>query len=169
MSTAKVLLGLLDGRPAHGYTLKQRYDHAFGRVKPLSFGQVYASLSRFTRDGLAEVIEVEIGEGPERKVYALTADGVSSFDRWLLEPFDASGFAVSVLWSKVTIALISGRPPSQILDAQREVHLARMRMLNRRRREVEGAELLAVTYEIAHLDADLRWIEESGARLRSAQ
>lgn len=169
MSTAKVLLGLLDGRPAHGYTLKQRYDDAFGRVKPLSFGQVYASLSRFTRDGLAEVIEVEIGEGPERKVYALTADGVSSFDRWLLEPFDASGFAVSVLWSKVTIALISGRPPSQILDAQREVHLARMRMLNRRRREVEGAELLAVTYEIAHLDADLRWIEESGARLRSAQ
>lgn len=165
MSASKVLLGLLDGHPAHGYTLKRRYDDVFGRLKPLSYGQLYASLSRLARDGLAEVVEVEVGEGPERKVYAITGAGVTSFEHWLLEPFEASGFAVSLLWSKVTMALMSGRPAHQILDAQREVHLERMRMLNRQRRQAEGVELLAVTYELAHLDADLRWIEESGARI----
>lgn len=166
MATPQVLLGLLDGQPAHGYTLKRRYDEDFGRVKSLSYGQVYGCLSRFTRDGLAEVVEVEVGDGPERKVYGITPAGVTSFEHWLLEPYEASGFAVSLLWSKVTIALLSGRPPAQILDAQRDVHLMRMRQLNRDRRTAEGAELLALTYEIAHLDADLRWIEESGVRLQ---
>jgi DNA-binding PadR family transcriptional regulator len=165
MSVPTLLLGLLEGRPAHGYTLKQRYDASFARVKPLPFGQVYASLSRLERDGLAEVVEVEVGEGPERRVFAITPAGVASYEHWLLEPFEPTTFAVSVLYSKVTLALLSGRSSADILDAQRSVHLTRMRALNSQRREAEGSELLAVTYELAHLDADLRWIEESGHRL----
>lgn len=165
MSVPTVLLGLLDGRPAHGYTLKRRYDESFARVKPLPFGQVYASLSRLERDGLAEVVEVEVGEGPERKVFAITQAGVASYEHWLREPFEPTSFAVSVLYSKVTLALLSGRSHGEILDAQRTVHLARMRILNQQRRVAEGSELLALTYELAHLDADLRWIEESGRRL----
>lgn len=165
MSIPTLLLGLLDGEPAHGYTLKRRYDESFARVKPLQFGQVYASLSRLERDGLAEVVEVEVGEGPERKVFAITPEGVARYEHWLIEPFEPTTFAVSVLYSKVTLALLSGRSPTDILDAQRNVHLARMRALNRQRRTAVGSDMLGLTYELAHLDADLRWIEESGRRL----
>jgi len=65
----------------------------------------------------------------------------------------------------VTVALLSGRPADRVLATQREAHLERMRDLQQQRRGAVGAELLAVTYELAHLDADLRWIEQSGARL----
>ena len=165
MTVSRTLLGLLETESAHGYTLKQRYDTHFGRVKPLPFGQVYASLSRFERDGLAQVTEVEFADGPERKIYAITESGVSSLESWLFEPEAPTAFAVSVLFTKTALALMSGRDAGDILDAQRRVHLARMRLLTQARRTASGTELLAVTYEIAHLDADLRWIEESAQRL----
>ena len=165
MSVAQTLLALLEPQPAHGYTLKQAYDEHFARVKPLPYGQVYASLGRFERDGLARLVRTELAEGPERRIYAITESGVSRVDDWLAAPEDPTAFAVSVLFTKTTLALLSGRSPADVLDAQRLVHLERMRELTRARRTASGPELLAVTYEIAHLDADLRWIEESGRRL----
>ena len=84
MSTSTLLLSLLEPAPAHGYTLKQEYDVHFGQRRPLAFGQVYQSLARFERDGLAEVVEVEAGAGPERKRYRITADGVAGVERWVV-------------------------------------------------------------------------------------
>jgi len=165
MSVSKALLGLLEREPAHGYTLKQRYDRHFSRTKPLAFGQVYASLSRFERDGLATVSGTESGEGPERRLYVITAEGVTVVEGWMYEAEPPTTYASSTLLTKVTLALLSGRDGGRVLDVQRQEHLTRMRELTRAQRGAPAAELLALTYEIAHLDADLRWIEEAGARL----
>ncbi len=165
MSTSTVLLSLLERSPAHGYTLKQDYDEYFGQRRPLAFGQVYQSLARFERDGLAEVVEAETGSGPERKRYRITPDGVSAVDRWVRTPQSSDGFAASTLFARVSVALLSGRSAESVLGEQREVHLERMRALQRERREAAAPQVLSVTYELAHLDADLRWIEESGRRL----
>jgi len=165
MSVAHTLLGLLEPGPAHGYTLKKRYDKRFSRVKPLPYGQVYASLARFERDGLASVVAVEAGEGPERKLYAITPDGVTTVEAWLFGPEQPTTFATSALFAKTALALLSGRSAQAVLDAQRAVHLERMRELTAARRAADASELLAITYELNHLDADLRWIEEAGNRL----
>lgn len=165
MTVAQALLGLLEAEPAHGYTLKRRYDLHFARVKPLPFGQVYASLARFERDGLAVVTGSEPGAGPQRTTYAITSEGVTSMEQWLVEPEEPTAFASSVLFTKTVLALLSGRPAADVLDAQREVHLARMRELTAARHTADAAELLAITYELNHLDADLRWLEEAGQQL----
>jgi DNA-binding PadR family transcriptional regulator len=165
MSTSTTLLGLLGLEPAHGYTLKQKYDAWFAQKRPLAFGQVYATLGRFERDGLAEVVDVEAGDGPHRRRYRITQEGVTTVDDWVFGAQDPELFATSSLYARVTVALLSGRPADQVLATQREAHLGRMRELQQQRRGTTGAELLAVTYELAHLDADLRWIEQSGARL----
>jgi DNA-binding PadR family transcriptional regulator len=165
VSTSTTLLGLLGIEPAHGYSLKQRYDEWFAQKRPLAFGQVYATLGRFERDGLAEVVDVEAGGGPDRRRYRITPEGVTIVDDWVFGAQDPELFATSTLYARVTVALLSGRAADQVLAAQREAHLSRMRDLQQRRRGASGAELLAVTYELAHLDADLRWIEQSGARL----
>jgi hypothetical protein len=44
---------LLEPEPAHGYTIKRRYDERFARARPLAFGQVYASLAGFEKRGWA--------------------------------------------------------------------------------------------------------------------
>lgn len=165
VSTSTTLLALLGMEPAHGYTLKLRYDEWFAQKRPLAFGQVYATLGRFERDGLAEMVDVEAGDGPDRRRYQITPEGVTTVDRWVFDAQHPDLFATSTLYARVTVALLSGRPADRVLRGQREAHLDRMRELQRRRRDATGADLLAVTYELTHLDADLRWIEQSGARL----
>lgn len=165
MSTAHALLGLLDRAPAHGYTLKQQYDAYLTPDRPLAYGQVYSSLARFERQGWAQVVTVESGSGPERKLYRITPDGVGVVDGWVYTPQESGAFASSTLFARVSVALLSGRDAREVLDRQRASHLGRMRELTRRRREADAAGQLALTYELAHLDADLRWIEEAGDRL----
>lgn len=165
MSTPHALLGLLEPGPAHGYALKQAYDAHFGRGRTLHIGQVYSTLSRLQRDGLVDAAGLEQGSGPDRKRYVITPAGVTRLDAWIRDTDDATEHALSSVFVRVTLALLSGRPAEPVLDAQRAVHLARMRELTRARRGLPVVDRVALDYEIAHLDADLRWMEETAARL----
>lgn len=167
MSTSRILLGLLDRSPAHGYTLKREYDDALAPERPLAFGQVYSSLARFEREGWAEIVSVESGAGPERKLYRITEDGVQVVDDWVYTPQAGGAFSGSTLFARVSIALLSGRDAADVLDRQRRSHLERMRALTARRRGADASTLLALDYELTHMDADLRWIEEAGDRLEA--
>lgn len=169
MSTSTILLSLLEQAPAHGYSLKHQYDESFGRDRPLAYGQVYSSLARFERQGLAEVVDVEAGDGPDRKRYRITPEGVEMVNEWVYAAQEPGVFSTSTLFARVTVALLSGRDPQQVLDTQREQHLGRMRELQAQRRTAHGSDLLAVTYELAHLDADLKWIEQAGKRLAAGE
>jgi len=165
MSTSTVLLALLEQQPAHGYTLKQKYDERFAQKRPLAFGRVYSSLARFEKQGLAEMIDVEAGEGPERKRYRFTPEGAQVVTDWVYAAQEPGVFSTSTLFARVTVALLSGRDPQQVLDTQRESHLGRMRELQSERRTAHGSDLLAITHELAHPDADLKWIEQAGHRM----
>lgn len=165
MVTTNTLLALLEPEPAYGYTLKQKYDTWFAHRRPLAYGQVYATLARLEKRGLAKALEVESGAGPDRRRYRITTDGVTTVENWVYTAREPDEFAASDLYTRVTLALLSGRPAERVLSSQREAHMRRMRELQQRRRSATGADLLAVTYELTHLDADLRWIEQSGNRL----
>jgi DNA-binding PadR family transcriptional regulator len=168
MSYTHTLLGLLEERPQHGYELKQRYDEQFPTSRPLPFGQVYAALARLQRDGLADVSAVESGAGPDRKLYVITPAGVADLEGWLAQPTPV-GLARSELFSRVVVALISGRDPDSVLDTQRSVHLARMREVTDRRRGADRLEAMACDFELLHLEADVKWIERAGRRLQQAE
>ena len=165
MSTAFTLLGLLEPAPSHGYELKRAFDHRFGTDKPLPFGQVYATLGRLERDGRVIIVGTEAGEGPERKRYAITAQGVTDLERWLADPEAPEPHLQTVLFAKVVLALQSGRDADRFLDRQRAAHLQRMRELTELRRTAPLTQSLLADYALFHLEADLRWLELTAARL----
>ena len=165
MALGATLLGLLEGRPRHGYDLKRRYDGLFGDRRPLKFGQVYATLARLHRDGLIKLAAIERGEGPDRKRYTITADGTADVDRFLERPIDPKLILDDELFVKVVLALTSGRDAERVLDAQRAAHLRRMREVTRTKREGTLTEAIAADRELFHLEADLRWIDLTTARL----
>jgi hypothetical protein len=70
-----------------------------------------------------------------------------------------------VLFTKVVLALLLGRPADQYLDAQRAAHLQRMRELTARRRDADLVDALLADHVLFHLEADLRWIDITAARL----
>jgi DNA-binding PadR family transcriptional regulator len=161
------LLGLLEREPSHGYDLKRDYDTYFGRGKPLPFGQVYATLGRLARDGKVIGTGAEPGAGPDRKRYAVTELGAREFDCWLTEPIEPEPHLQTVLFSKVVLALMLGRPAEAYLDTQRAAHLQRMRELTEIKRTGGLMDALLADHGLFHLEADLRWIDLTSARLNA--
>ncbi len=165
MTVPLTLLGLLENEPRHGYDLKRDYDAFFGRGKPLPFGQVYSTLSRLARDGKVSAGDPEPGAGPERKRYVITDQGVSEVQAWLAEPVEPEPHLQTVLFAKVVLALMTGRPAEVYLDTQRAAHLRRMRELTELKRTGGFVDALLADHGLFHLEADLRWIDLTSARL----
>jgi len=166
MSVPLTLLGLLERESSHGYDLKRDYDAYFGRSKPLPFGQVYATLGRLARDGKVVAAEAEPGAGPDRKRYVITDLGVSEVEAWLTEPVEPEPPLQTVLFAKVVLALMLGRSAERYLDTQRAAHLQRMRELTEIKRTGSLLDALLADHGLFHLEADLRWIDVTSARLQ---
>jgi DNA-binding PadR family transcriptional regulator len=167
MATSEVVLALLRLGPAHGYDVKQDHDAWFPDSRPLAFGQVYATLGRLERDGLVEVVETRTDGGPEKIVYALTDAGEQHLAGWLAEPSDVSATGADEIVRKAVAALRTGGDPAHFLAAQRAAHLRRMHELSQDPGGDDAARL-ARDHLIAHLDADLRWLDLAAARVAAS-
>jgi DNA-binding PadR family transcriptional regulator len=165
MSVSLTLLGLLERGPSHGYDLKRDYDAYFGRGKPVRYSQVYATLSRLARDGKATAGPLEQGAGPERRRFVITGEGVSDVEHWLSEPVAPDPDLHSELFAKVVLALLLGRSAGHYLDRQRAAHLQRMRELTALKRTGGTLDVLLADHAVYRLEADLRWIDHTAARL----
>lgn len=166
MSLGMVLLGVLADGPAHGYDLKRVHDERFPSARPLAYGQVYATLGRLERDELVETVETVQGSGPERTVYAVTDRGRGQLREWLAATEQPAPYAADELVRKTITALHLGADHGDFLREQRAVHLEAMRTLTRQREAVaEAGTAIALDHTLAHLDADLRWLEETRERM----
>lgn len=166
MDSALALLGLLSHEPSYGYDLKQSYDRFFGLKKPLAFGQVYSTLSRLARDGLVTVVDEESAAGPDRKRYDVTAAGRERLAAWMFTADAPTALLQANLFAKTVVALLVDQDAERLLDIQRAEHLAWMRDLTRRKQGADVMHVLLYDHALFHLEADLRWIELTSARLR---
>ncbi|MFF2522748.1 PadR family transcriptional regulator [Streptomyces liangshanensis] len=167
MSTRHILLGLLATGPTHGYDLKRRHDERFPQARPLAYGQVYTTLQRLVRDGLAEIEETGSHGGPERTAYRRTDAGRRELADWAGSVTPPAPFVTNEIFTKVVVAILSDGDPAAYLAAQRAAHMRRMRELTAVK-SAPGAELatvLSADYALAHLDADLRWMATTADRL----
>jgi DNA-binding PadR family transcriptional regulator len=164
MATADVVLALLVRGPAHGYDLKRAHDAWFDHGRPLAFGQVYATLARLERDALVAVAHTETGGGPERTVYQLTDDGRARVEEWVREPAEPVVPGADELIRKTVAAVRLGLDPAGFVARQRAAHLRRMRALTQAP-ATDPTSRLVLDHAVAHLDADLRWLEVAAQQL----
>ena len=168
MATPDALLALLAGGPRHGYDLKRAHDAWYAGLRPLAFGQVYATLARLERDGLVGVAHTESGGGPERVVYELTPAGRSRLDAWLTEPAEPGVAGADELIRKTLAAYHLRADVNGVVARQRATHLRRLRALQ----EAAGSDgeigsSMATDHTLLHLDADLRWLDLAADRMRA--
>ncbi|NUT21828.1 MAG: PadR family transcriptional regulator [Hamadaea sp.] len=168
MSTRHLLLGLLARGPQHGYELKRAHDDALPSAKPLAFGQVYATIGRLERDGLIEPAGSDRVAGPERVSYQLTHSGRTTLAEWLDAVETPAPHLGGALLEKVVVALLAADrdTATRYLVQQRAAHMARMReLIQVRQTATSVSEAAAADYTITHLDADLRWMQQTAARV----
>lgn len=171
MSVRHAVLGLLVQRPRHGYELRAAFEALVGGeenwdVKP---AQIYSTLARLERNGQVTVESVEQESGPEKRIYAITPDGLKTLREWFTDGI-VSEHRRDEFFIKLMVGLVSGAAdPYQLIHTQRthlyqELHeiMAQRSRADPRR---ELARILLLDKAAMYLEADVRWLDMAEARL----
>lgn len=169
MTTGHVLLGLLSRGQQHGYDLKRQHDTRFPAAKELAFGQVYAALGRLRDRGLVEEAARERVDGPDRTAFRITPAGREELATWLARVEPLPDRTANPVATKVTLLLLAEGVQRTVehLVRERSIRVERMRELTATKQEPGTTlqEVLAADHALAHLDADLRWIDSARRRI----
>src|SRR5690349_13982303 len=170
MSVRQSLLAILDQGPCYGYQLRAEFDRRTGSTWPLNVGQIYNTLDRLERDGLAE----NAGADEHGHVYwRITDEGRSEVRRWLEGPVERSAGTRDELAIKLAVAAtLPGIDVAEIIQTQRRASLMQLQALNRAKyagANPDGPEELAwslvVDSMIFTAEAEVRWLDHTEQRL----
>jgi DNA-binding PadR family transcriptional regulator len=171
LSVRHAVLALLTQHPRHGYELRAAFEALVGGeenwdVKP---AQIYSTLTRLEKGGL--VAEESVGQeaGPERRIYAITPDGLKTLQEWFADAI-APEHQRDEFFLKLMVGLVSGvAEPYQLIQTQRAQLYQGLHALMAQRSRAdprrELAKILLLDKASAHLEADLRWLDMTEARL----
>jgi DNA-binding PadR family transcriptional regulator len=85
-SLAFALLGLLAREPMSGYDIAQNMRHYVVYFWEAGHSQIYPELAKLERAGLVRHRLVEQSERPDKKIYAITDQGMEALRRWVARP-----------------------------------------------------------------------------------
>lgn len=159
---------LLAERPRHGYDLRAAFEDRTGSLWSLNSGQVYTTLERLVRDGLATSEDDPDDDSGRRRLYSVTAEGRDELRTWL------SGTDGNVepqrddLMMKVLLAAPDNATATAVIDRHRHTLLQRLQDLRRRQRDLTEDDLAAVLVadaQVSRLEADLHWLDRCEQRI----
>jgi DNA-binding PadR family transcriptional regulator len=158
----EVLLALLAKEASHGYQLRARLELALGPLaEALNAGQVYVTLNRLEKAGLATSKRVGQADRPDRKVYELTEAGHARVSEWL-EDTSWPKPAPAEFHLKLVAAAAAGlSDPVRLIDVQRHALLTGLAEVQRAALTEPQASVAGLLLEgvVLRLQADLRWLE----------
>jgi DNA-binding PadR family transcriptional regulator len=157
------LLALLAKEPAHGYELRQALEQTFGPAYPSpNVGQIYVTLQRLERDGLARSRDVVQSARPNKRVYELTEAGQAALAAWVEEP-SAGTHVRDEFFTKLVLAPLAGVADRlSLINKQRRHYLNLMRGLSNIASSTDKGNRTArllIEGAMLHLQADLDWLE----------
>ena len=86
MSLRYAILGFLSMRPMSGYDIKRQFNESVRHFWSADQAAIYRTLADLETNALVAHERVEQQTRPDRKVYHITQEGITSFDAWLTLP-----------------------------------------------------------------------------------
>lgn len=170
MSVRQGLLAILAQGPCYGYQLRVEFDRRTGSISTLNAGQIYNTLERLERDGLARRADTD-ADG--HVFYEITDAGRDEVNRWLETPVARPAGTRDELPIKIALAsTLPGADLAAIIQSQRRASLSRLQELNRAKysgADPDGPEELAWSLiadaMIFDAEAEVRWLDHIEQRL----
>jgi DNA-binding PadR family transcriptional regulator len=156
------VLALLREHPAHGFALAQLTapDGELGRIWRIPRPVVYRSLGRLAEAGLITPESVEPGLGPQRTIYAVTAQGRQEAENWLGTPVEHVRDIRSHLLIKLALLYRSGLDPADLLTRQRTVLEPIAQAIEAQRTELDGFDAILLAWRRATAAAALGFLDD---------
>ncbi|HEV7956638.1 MAG TPA: PadR family transcriptional regulator [Marisediminicola sp.] len=171
MSVRQSLLAILNQGPCYGYQLRSEFDRRTGSTSRLNVGQIYKTLDRLERDGLARKADID-GEG--QIYYEITDAGSVEVKSWLGSPTIRSAASRDELVMKLAIAVtLPGVDVAEIVEVQRAATARILRDLQSSTQvhpesSEEMASRLVLDSLILALEAETRWLDLVESRVERA-
>lgn len=169
MSIRHSLLALLSGGPKYGQLLKAEFESCTGELWPLNVGQVYTTLDRLERDGLA----VSSSEpNAALRPYEITQAGTDELQRWLRAVPGEAPPPRDELVMKVMVAVALDPEGSiDVVQSHRRQLLETMQRFTRLKatKDVTAATLMMCDAELFRIEAAVRWLDSVDGRIRAGE
>jgi len=165
MSIRYGLLALLQRGPMYGYQLRVAFEETTGGTWPLNIGQVYTTLSRLERDGLAEPLPAsDTGQRP----YSITDAGRADLLSWFTTPVQRGERPRDELAIKLALALrTAGVDVPRVIQAQRTATMRSLQEYTRLKARTAAPDdlswLLVLDAMIFQAEAEVRWLDHCEA------
>ena len=164
-----LILGLLLGEKMHGYRLNEYVAHAMSLYTDLKKSTAYYALEKLEKDSYIQQEMEREGKRPERRVYQITKKGRTYFLDLLrdhLRSYERTYYIDDV--GVAFMDQLSTAEARQLLAEKREKIQA---LLQQFRKHPEHGEnwRYVVSHNIAHLEADLAWLDSVLSGLDDAQ
>ncbi len=169
MSIRHSLLALLSAGPKYGQLLKAEFEACTGELWPLNVGQVYTTLDRLERDGLALSSSAP---NAALRPYEITAAGSDELQRWLRAVPGEEPPPRDELVMKVMVAAALDPDGSvDVVQSHRRQLLESMQRLTRLKamNDVTTATLMMCDAELFRLEAAVRWLDSIEGRVRAGE
>jgi PadR family transcriptional regulator AphA len=173
------VLGFLARQPGSGYELGTRAASSVDQFWPLTRTHIYGELAKLEALGFVTGVEVEQRHLPDKRVYSLTREGERVLRAWLADPDPGTPRPRQPMLVKLYFG-------EHLSVAQARTLLVRYREQARERRDRYAADVAADTAALAadpesprrfgraaalfglrRAEADLIWVEEVWAELRT--
>jgi DNA-binding PadR family transcriptional regulator len=163
-------------KPMHPYELQSiiRITHKddFLQLNP---GSLYNSIERLLQAGLIEVVETtRAGRRPERTIYRITKQGCDEAIRWLQDLLEHP--VPDSTWFYAALSFLPALEPRAVREqlSRRVAHLqsdiqSYRHVLATVTPKVGRLNLIELEYAVAWRTAELRWIKQIIAELRSGK
>jgi PadR family transcriptional regulator, regulatory protein AphA len=172
-TTAYAVLGLLSFGEMSGYDVLKLAERSIGYFWSPAKSHVYSELKRLAAAGYAEERVVEQDTRPNKRLYRMTPAGEQALKRWLEEaelesepykdPFLLKVFFGRFLTPEKLIEQFEG------MIEEHERYRAELRAIEEEIKDEDSLfhPYLTLRAGLAHVDAAIKWLEESVAAIRA--
>jgi DNA-binding PadR family transcriptional regulator len=154
-----ILLGILQEGKTHAYRLNEYVNHAMSLYTDIKKSKVYYTLEKLEKDGFVEHEIEREGKRPERRVYQITDKGKALFLQLLHE--NLGEFTRTYFNDDIGIAFmdqLSNQEVGELLEKKRGMVQSALQQFSGVPDHDNNWQYV-ITHNIAHLKADLDWIE----------
>ncbi len=167
MERELLLLGLLRQQDMHGYQLHDFIDSYMQTCVDIKKSTAYYLLDKMAQQGLIEQTEEREGNRPTRRVYSLTPEGEALFQDLLRQ--NLSQYIPAQFAGDVGLTFLDELPPEEAVTLLKERRARMAVALNRMQQTPShsGALQYMIEHQLAHLSAELAWLDAFILRLES--
>jgi DNA-binding PadR family transcriptional regulator len=134
------LLGLLSRESCSGYDLGRHLKEPVSFFWQARYSQIYPELAKLEEQGLVTHTNFEQQGLPDKKIYAITAEGRETLQRWVVAPMDLPAVRDELILKAYSLWLADPHAALTLFRTHEQYHRERLEQFETFQREIEEQE-----------------------------